>query len=514
MIFLTRSRLVYIALVITVSMIWTTSAFFMGASSQTLRGMSYNDHFAHYMDTNQYARLGDALIQGSLSLDLPVPDALAELENPYDFESRYVASNGGENPMYWDHAFYEGKYYCYFGVVPAVLLYVPYQLLTGDWLSTPLAVAVLGIGFIVGASLLVFRISKRYFRDSATTTTTVLALLFVVGGSNVAYLGYVPRFYSVPILASMMFTMLGLWFWIGARRDSGGSLATAVNDRPSESALSLWHLAAGSACMALNFGCRPQFMLACFLAFPIFWREITEERLLFSRKGLKATCAALLPFVVVLAPLLWYNYARFGSVFDFGSNYNLTGFDMPEYHQSWRLTPTLLYFYLLQPFDLSSQFPFVEPTDLTYPIGWAPTEPMFGGYFWLVPVALLVFLLPSVRKFLRQRGLWVQCLFMLAFAAIVLLVDTRTAGVTQRYFSDFGWYLMLVAAYVFFALQAQRKSGEGLGFRRWPLILGCVTIALTVSLLVGGASLFSPDRYDSIAALNPELHATVKGLLG
>lgn len=94
----------------------------------TFQGTSYMENFAHYADADQYARLGDALIHGSLSLDLPVPDALAELDNPYDFESRYAASDGGVNPVFWDHAFYQGKYYCYFGVVPALLLYVPYRI--------------------------------------------------------------------------------------------------------------------------------------------------------------------------------------------------------------------------------------------------------------------------------------------------------------------------------------------------------------------------------------------------
>ena len=481
-------------------------------SSYDFYGTHFMEGSAHYADADQYARLGDALIHGSLSLDLPVPDALAELDNPYDFESRYAASDGGANPVFWDHAFYQGQYYCYFGVVPALLLYIPYQLVTGSWLATPVAVTVLGAGFVIAAALLVRRIARRFFADSATTATTIAALVLVVGGSNLAYLVSVPRFYSVPILASLLFTMLGLWFWLGARRDVRAPAHAANLPEGSSPMLSWWHLAAGSACMALNFGCRPQFMLACFLALPIFWRDIVSDRLLFSRAGMRETCAALLPFVVVIAPLLWYNYARFGSALDFGSSYNLTGFDMTSYQQSWRLTPILLYFYLLQPFDPSWQFPFVQSTDLSYSVGWAPTEPMFGGYLWLVPAALLVFLLPAVRKALRSRRLWGLCLLMLAFAAVALVVDTRTAGVTQRYFGDFGWYVMLVASLVLFAVQAQRREGQGLGARWGSFVFAGVAVAVALSIVVGGASLLSPSRYDSIAVLNPTLYAQVQGL--
>lgn len=81
--------------------------------------------------SNQYAYLADALIHGHTSLDLEVPPALAAMENPYDYEARSkLMSETGDYAMF-DYAFYNGKYYCYFGVAPALLLYAPYQLFTG-----------------------------------------------------------------------------------------------------------------------------------------------------------------------------------------------------------------------------------------------------------------------------------------------------------------------------------------------------------------------------------------------
>ena len=40
----------------------------------------------------------------------------------------------------------------------------------------------------------------------------------------------------------------------------------------------------------------------------------------------------MLPFVIFGAFMMFYNYARFGSVFDFGQNYNLTVMDMTAEH--------------------------------------------------------------------------------------------------------------------------------------------------------------------------------------
>lgn len=494
--------------------------------------VTYNKRFAHYTDEDQYARLAEALLRGDASLDLPVPDALAELENPYDFDARYEASNGGANPIFWDHAFYEGKYYCYFGVVPAILFYAPFELATGQWLDTASLVVLLGVAFVGAASLLAYRIVMRYFHSTATLASLTATLLFFFAGSNVVYLVFVARFYSVPILTSLVLTFLGLWFWMGARkRRTGINFPMEPHRRHGHAengavGLSLPHLAAGSFCMALNMGCRPQFMLACFLAIPLFWNEISRERLLFSRKGAVATLVSLAPFVAVLTPLLWYNHIRFGSILDFGSNYNLTGFDMTHYDQRIMLTPILLFYYLLQPINPSFSFPFIETTDMPRPVGWAPMEPMFGGYFWLVPMATLIFLLPKAKGELQRRRLWAVCIYAVAFAAFVLLVDTRTAGVTQRYFGDFGWYLMLVAALVMLSIQAQKHAETNLSHHgeaerhvcttfgaRYGKIIGIfIACALVFSFFVGTLSLFSPDRYDSIASMNPVLWETIVGV--
>ena len=63
---------------------------------------------------------------------------------------------------------------------------------------------------------------------------------------------------------------------------------------------------------------------------PIFWqRYIGQKAAAQPRRGREAA-AFILPVVVVAAGLMWYNAARFGSPFDFGANYNLTGNDMTQ----------------------------------------------------------------------------------------------------------------------------------------------------------------------------------------
>ena len=61
----------------------------------------------------------------------------------------------GENYL-WDTAYYEGHYYVYFGVVPVLLFYLPFYLVTGANFPT-------AIGVLIG---MVF--SSRAFRRCST----------------------------------------------------------------------------------------------------------------------------------------------------------------------------------------------------------------------------------------------------------------------------------------------------------------------------------------------------------
>lgn len=158
-----------------------------------------------------------------------------------------------------------------------------------------------------------------------------MSLLLLVTGSGVLTQAFYPMIYSLPILFSLVLTLTGLGLWINARKDTGE--------------LSKLHLLIGAICIALNLGCRPQFVLVVFVAFPIFWSEI-RERFFFSVRGIWNTLAVIVPFLLVGGVTMAYNYVRFDSFFDFGATYNLTGFDMV--HRSYALSriPWGLWMYL------------------------------------------------------------------------------------------------------------------------------------------------------------------------
>ncbi|WP_242503768.1 glycosyltransferase [Bifidobacterium pseudolongum] len=409
-----------------------------------------------WIDTEQYQRLGDALIRGHTWLDLPVDPQLANMPNPYSFYDRTELVQQHGMQYFWDHAYYDGHYYCYFGVVPAVLLFVPFQLLTGEWMPTWLA---LGVFFAIASlfgTLLVRTMAQKYFPN----TSLGIIWLSIIGlglGTNLFTYARRSDFYGIPITAAIAFVFAGLWFWIKSKREDG--------------TVSIPLVMAGSFCMALLLGTRPQFLAAWVLAFPIFWDEIFQRRTLFSRMGFGATVSAIAPFAVVAVPILAYNYVRFHSILNFGQSYNLTGYDMTSRHASPYLMPRVLFNALFQPISTCSEFPFITMVD-TYVE--APNEPSLGGYFAVAPIAIFALFTWIVRRQLANHNVWGIAITTVTVACIVVFVDSYISGTTMRYYGDSGYLFILAAILTIFAY-ANSDSLYDTNFAQETLNTGAVS---------------------------------------
>ena len=213
-------------------------------------------------DFDQYGHVADALVAGRPWLDLPVPEQLAATEHPYDVATRAQLLANGASPLYWDYAYYDGHWYSYFGVLPAVLLFVPYRLLTGHNLPTSAAEYILVLLFIIFFSLLVLRVIHRVMPKTSVAAASLVVVSSLVS-AQVGYLLYRTNFYQIPFAASLTLTSLGLWLWLGAdtsRRPLRPSDRWQAGDAKP---LSLPRLALGALCIHLDrIACVPPVLAA------------------------------------------------------------------------------------------------------------------------------------------------------------------------------------------------------------------------------------------------------------
>lgn len=453
----------------------------------------------------QYGALAHSLLNGRLDLEEDPPAELAAMENPYDAAVRdAIGIQGGR----WDHAFYNGRYYVYFGIVPCLLFQLPFEAITGiENLAYALCMVVLGLVFLAAVFGVVGHMVRRWF-PATSSSAYLLAVAAVVLGSQLYTLLVRPYIYEYAILCGAALLMLGLWLWLS-------SAATPI----TRTGVLTVKLAAGSLCVALVAGCRPQMELFAFLALPILWKRYITRRRLFSRAGLREAAAFLLPILLVAAGLMWYNYARFGSPFDFGANYNITGNDMTKRgFNVVRIGPAVFTSLLDLP-RLDSVFPYLRETDVqTNAIIRTISEKFCGGMLAATPYtwAMVLPAVPLGRRALRRRPAAAAVVYGALLSMLVItVVDCQMAGVLCRYLMDYSPVLLLGAALCWFlaegALARYAAAGERVAAALLPALRVAMVLALVWAVFYRFCTLFAMEPW--LRGMNPSLYYNVSRLV-
>lgn len=436
----------------------------------------------------EYQRLAEALADGHFYLNEEPPAALKEMANPYDKYERIKVMEETNSSFLWDHAYYEGKYYVYFGIVPELIFYLPCYLITHQHMKTVWAIGICGILIILAVTRLVKQILERWFPDTSYAVYLLMCGTFLMS-MGLVYCASHAGFYSLPIMLAVFFGIMGISCWLQSLREgqiSGG------------------YLFLGSLCMALIAGCRPQLLLIALIVFPFFWKRTVRERQLFSAKTAGKTIGFLAPFVVVAVFLMYYNFARFGSVFDFGANYNLTSNDMTSRFASIHLCLEGIFVFFFQPASIGMVFPFLQaaPSQYSY-LGNNIHEVMYGGFFVCNAVSWTALKFGSVKDILKKKKLLGLCILFAVIAGILAVVDIIGAGILPRYLTDFSWLILLAVTLVVFALEEYfAESSDAVRRKRWRMVFLSLCI-LTVSYQVM-AFFASGDSYLNLG--NPDLY--------
>ncbi len=449
--------------------------------------LAWPEYMEHHQ---QYYRLTEALLEGRVDLGEAV--SLQGLTNPYDPAAR-AAAGLGYGDFKWDHAYYNGYYYVYFGIVPVLFFYLPCYVLTGRHLPHVDCIFLLGALLMMGIAFLLWQMIRSWF----PRTPYVLYLLLTVtmgAASCLGYAVYKPDLYLVPIVAGIVCGVWGLAFWISAQR---------------QGEYGAWRLGAGSLCLGLIAGCRPQLLLVLAAGPVLFGRAVFRERKLFTRKSLTQTLALCLPLAAVAAGIMWYNAARFGAVWDFGASYNLTTNDMTHRGWVWGRCGLGIFSYLLQPPRIGGTFPFLQDfrVETAYQ-GLTLSEMMVGGVLWLFPVLCFGFYGMAKKEYFEDRRCYyLVWLFQLLTVALAV-TDTQLAGLLTRYFGDFVWIGMIAGIFVILAQYDWLERGG----RDCRFLQRLVAAVCAVTLLAAFLRIFAHSE-DAIRSANPALYYQVQSLI-
>ncbi len=448
-----KQNLIYVGLVI-------LTLFFSWFCDYTSMSESFSDT---PMNRQYNMYLVDAFLSGRTNIDFGHPEKLLNAERPNDY--RWLISNNYEWGVdwAWDIAYYKGKFYTYYGPVPAALLYLPYKLITGNYLSHHGGVFVFtAIGVIFLALLWRFLV-KRYMPEArfAFYLLSFLALFFV--SHLFAGLRY-PTVWTIVQAGGFAFIAVGAFL-----------LLKSV-DKENINYVQLFF---ACLCLALTVGGRPNMLLASILVPAVLWK----------RRSWKLALFTLIPYVMVAVPLCLYNYARFDSIFQFGHEYCIGIGNGTAAHllnplaQTHRMFITFIH-YLFRPYIYSLHFPFVElvpPTGLvTTAFGFLWVYNSGGGLINFPILFCLLYLFKNVFNKDKPSGLYLSAVFFV-IATLTIIVFSYMGIFHGRYLMDCA---------VFFALSsllcAYYWCGDGRhGVYQSAFRLKIVYCLLAVSVFVG-----------------------------
>ena len=410
--------------------------------------------------TGYYNLLTDGFLAGHLYLKLAPAPQLVALPDPFD-----LAANAPYRVN--DLSLYRGRFYMYFGPVPVLTLFLPWRTITGTALPQDCAALI----YIVAGYIFSLLLLSRLLRGGGVRPRALLwaAATAVLGmGQYGVVVLRDPGVYGVAIAAGFCFLMAGMY----------GFACLLAADSPGRALAVLSGLSIGLAP-----GCRPHYALAALILCAVYFYCRPRDAFWFC-----------LPIAICAGLLFWYNYARFGNLFEFGTHYQLTGRAVTQgvFLRLRNLAPGL-YYLLLCPFRLWDQFPFLIPKFV------GPNPRMFvenaTGLLVISPLAVAGLTLPLWRR----RAPILMALYAGALAVLIFIALTGLA--VGRYLLDFSPAFLVLSMFAWLAWAAPSQI-------RWRrAATAAIVLGSLWSIAVGAA--LSLGLNDILQDRNPRLFRTL-----
>lgn len=416
----------------------------------------------------------DAFENGKVELDAKATEGFKDLKNPYDWSLRLSTGEEGE----WDHVYYGGKYYSYYGVAPVLVLFLPYHMIFGNYFPTDIAVflfSAIGLAFLCW---LYFEFISRFFKR-LPLKVALSGFVVMISSCGVFYLTGRTLFYEISIASGFMFTTLGAFLLVTSNifEDkkvnmikiffSSLCFGMAVLARPT--------LAVYAACVALFFG----------------WRVVKEFKAK-SNSRIPLLFSAAVPLIACAVFQMWYNFARFGSFFDFGIEYSVTINDFTRNSFYLIFVAISLFGYLFATPTLSPTYPYVYNNFNRLDCNgyyFQDYGSIPGIIFLAFPVLGYLFSRKALKlisdKKQRLKYLWMiglPCLIM----PLIIICSVWESGYAVRYVADFSWEMLIGALVILYFLYLKSENEQ-----KKKLFEKLMAVSAVAAVVINGILIFN-----------------------
>lgn len=432
---------------------------------------------------NIYLYMFDSWEKGITYLDIDADLKLLELQNVYDRSERET-----EGCSYmWDYAYYNGRYFSYYGTTPLILVYIPYYIITGMLPNDFMTGLILNILNMVILCCVLYTILEL-FKIKCNLILIVLESFAVAAGSMM---------YCLQSCANQLYNLnlctcfCVLLFIFSSMRAYMSSNVTQY----------VYIFMAGLSAVLLVES-RPNAIISAGLfVMPLYVLYLLNKNVEKKKKIISMVCFFAILSVGVVC-ICWYNYSRFGSILDFGKNYQLTAYDSNYYHVSidMRKIISAVYYYLIEAPSFTGKFPFIILNNL-------PVDGM-GHYYLKDPNMGIVFIpfifgllfINYVKKTNKENKMLVAGI---VGSFLCIYLDFNLGGAQIRYHTDYMLVLLLIAfvsiaeADTYLATFTNRKT-----FRK-------IFISLCLLTIFVGVMLVFSNQLNIIKEQNPIIYSEI-----
>ena len=297
----------------------------------------------------------------------------------------------------------------------------------------------------------------------------VYYLITLCSGTLILYANGMSRFYEIVIIAGLYFVLQGIFF-----------ILKSIEEEKNKHL----NIFLGSLCLALSVACRPTDLFASIIILPYIIKLLIDYIKNFKEKKIsliKLVIAVAVPYLTVGVGLMWYNYVRFGNVFEFGSKYQLTINNMMELGSRIFAIPIGILCNLFTIPKFIPDFPFItHSNELAVFYGYYYIENMIGGLFAIAPICFSIFFIFKFNRKIKNKELKFVVNTLTIVGLFIAILSVALAGSNQRYLIDYAWMIILAGILIFAGIYNILKSDETKKILR--IILAVTTI---YTLLIG-----------------------------
>lgn len=391
----------------------------------------------------------DSIINGHFYLNEKPPKEFNN--NPKIYDYSYRGAKG-----LWDTVYFKGKYYVYFGILPQLLLFVPFKLITGKYLSLGLVTILFKILSIIMLSKFYKEIINKFFLK-IPFSIYILGLLFLIVSSRIIEGFWIYNVYQMISLSAFYFAIQGLYFILKFDRTNKNK-----------------YLLISTISLALSVSCRPPSLFISILIIPIILKKIKEKR--FKKFNV---VSLILPYLIVGVSLMIFNYIRFGNILEFGFKYQLTIADYTKLTRSYFNILLGIFYYLFAPLNVVTYYPYFVSMYVNKFPGYIFSENIKYSIMSTI-IPLVLFTIPFIKDKLRKnKELWITIRYMLILGLFLIIFETLFAGITFRYMIDFAFLFNIPSILISLFIYSNIKE------KRYQLIfIKILSICIVLSMIL------------------------------